>query len=475
MSRRSSSAACTSACSTSAPASIRRAMSSAARKLRTISGSSPSCTTGSERSNLRSDSSIPRTKRTISCSALPGSSAACSCSSSQRVCHSWRSRPGSTIPPPSSRLSTGWLPVTSGRNPLGGARQLAVVGDDGVAELRGELGEGLALELANPLTGDPELPADRLECHLLAVEAEPELEDATLPLRQALHRLPHLLAPHRVAGLLGRVIGGRVGEQVAELAVALAADRLIERGRHLGDVERLLDVLELQARRVSELLRRRSPLQLELQALARPPELDPPLVDVRRDADRPRLVRDRALTGLANPPGRVGRELEPLAPVELLGGAVEPDDAVLDQVAQGHALPLVALGDRDHQAQVAVDHPRFRLGVAALDPLGQLDLLGGGQERIAADLVHEHRQRVRRHELSRRRVDRLRLRSRRALDLDLARLELGADRGDLLVVEIVLERQRLERLLGDRAALLGVLDEDRQVSCCKQVTLTPFP
>src|SRR5215203_1313270 len=477
MSRRSSSVACTSACSTSAPASIRKAMSSAARKLRTISGSAPSSTTGLERSNRRSDSSIPRTKRTISGSALSGSSAACSCSSSQRVCHSWRSRPGSTIPPPSSRLSTGWLPVMSGRNPLGGARQLAVAGDDRVAELRGELAEGLALELADTLTRDPELLADRLQRHLLAVEAEPQLQDATLPLGQVLQGLPYLVPPHRVPGLLGRVLGAGIGEQVAELTVALAADGLVERGRHLGDVERLLDVLELQARRLGELLCRRSPLELELQALPRPPELDPPLVDVSRDTDRPRLVRHRTLTGLANPPGRVGRELEALPPVELLGGAVEADDAVLDQVAQGHALPLVALRDPDHEAQVAVDHPRFRLSVAALDPLGQLDLLGGGQKGIAADLVHEHRQRVRRHELGRRSGDRLQRHACwiLALYLDVARLELRAHCRELVLVEIVLERQRLERLLGDRPALLGVLDEDRQVSCCKQVTLTPFP
>ena len=67
--------------------------------------------------------------------------------------------------------------------------------------------------------------------------------------------------------------------------------------------------------------------------LARDPrDLHPPLVDVRRHPDRRRLVRDRPLTGLADPPGRVRGELVPAPPVELLDGAVQPDRAFLDQV-----------------------------------------------------------------------------------------------------------------------------------------------
>jgi hypothetical protein len=44
-------------------------------------------------------------------------------------------------------------------------------------------------------------------------------------------------------------------------------------------------------------------------------------------------------------------------------------------------------------------------------------------------------------------------------DLDLARLELRAQGRDLLVLEVVLERERLERALLDRAALLRVLEQ----------------
>ena len=45
------------------------------------------------------------------------------------------------------------------------------------------------------------------------------------------------------------------------------------------------------------------------------------LLDVRREANRPRRVREPALDALTDPERRVGRELEALAPVELLGCA----------------------------------------------------------------------------------------------------------------------------------------------------------
>ena len=120
---------------------------------------------------------------------------------------------------------------------------------------------------------------------------------------------------------------------------------------------------------------RRLAAQLRLQLGRGAVQLDPALLDVHRDADRLRLVRDRALAGLTDPPGRVGRELVALAPVELLRCAVEADDALLDQVEERHVVALVALRDRDDQAQVRVDHLLLRCEVAALDALRERDLV----------------------------------------------------------------------------------------------------
>jgi hypothetical protein len=68
--------------------------------------------------------------------------------------------------------------------------------------------------------------------------------------------------------------------------------------------------------------------------------------------------------------------------------------ALLDQVEEAEAAAQVALGDRDDQAQVGLDHLPLRQHVAALDPLRQLDLLGGGEQLHLADRAQVEAQRV---------------------------------------------------------------------------------
>ena len=96
------------------------------------------------------------------------------------------------------------------------------------------------------------------------------------------------------------------------------------------------------------------------------------LDDVHRDADRACLVGHAALHRLANPPGRVRRELEALAMVELLDGPHQPEVALLHEVEQRQAARLVALGDGHHQPEVGLDEvlarveSRGRLGPQSL-------------------------------------------------------------------------------------------------------------
>ena len=180
------------------------------------------------------------------------------------------------------------------------------------------------------------------------------------------------------------------------------------------------------------------------------------------------MVGDGALHRLADPPGRVGRELEAAAPVELLDGAVEAERALLDQVEERDAEAAVALGDRDDQPQVRLDHPPLGGQVAALDRLREHDLLGRGQQLVAADVGQEELQAVGRADERLRRAARAAfsgsafsalLLGQRLAHLEADGLELARQLLDLVVGEVVLERECLELGRLDEAALFGAFEQ----------------
>ena len=82
---------------------------------------------------------------------------------------------------------------------------------------------------------------------------------------------------------------------------------------------------------------------------------------MHRDADGAGLIRDGARDRLPDPPRCVGRELVAAAVFELIDGFHQADIAFLDQVQELQAAVGVFLRNRDHQAQVRLDH--FLLGL----------------------------------------------------------------------------------------------------------------
>ena len=111
---------------------------------------------------------------------------------------------------------------------------------------------------------------------------------------------------------------------------------------------------------------------------------------MHRDADRSRLVRQRARDRLPDPPGRVGRELEPAPPVELLDRADQAEVALLDQVEQRQAAPRIALRDRHHQPQVRLDQRVLGRHVVLLDALGEAHLVLARDQRHPPDRAQVH-------------------------------------------------------------------------------------
>ncbi len=96
---------------------------------------------------------------------------------------------------------------------------------------------------------------------------------------------------------------------------------------------------------------------------------------MHRDAHRARLVGDGTGDGLADPPGGVGGELEPLAPVELLDGADQTEVALLDEVEEVDTRGVgIAAGVCHHQTQVGGEEGV--LGLLAVTGLAaELELL----------------------------------------------------------------------------------------------------
>src|SRR5215213_2117393 len=347
-----------------------------------------------------------------------------------------RSRRNGPCPKGCPRHRDGSVTTPSARSRSGGRAER---GD--LAPL-GEPAQRLRLELPHALAGDAEDPADLLERLRLRVAAQrvAQLEDPLL----ALGELRHRVVQRRLRQLHLHLLVGRPlvrGEEVAERRRVALADRLVERRDRARGRPDLANLLHGQLRLLRHLVVRRRTLELRDELALCTRDLRLALHDVDGDADRPRLVRDAALHRLADPPRGVRRELEPLAVVELLGGADQPDDPLLDQVEQRQTVSLVLLRDRDDEAEVRVHHQVLRLLVAALDPLRELDLLRRRQQRIPPGLVEEELEGIGRG--GRQRVvavgDLLLDRTRAVVgEVDPVALEAVEQRLDLLLVQLEL-------------------------------------
>ena len=111
------------------------------------------------------------------------------------------------------------------------------------------------------------------------------------------------------------------------------------------------------------------------------------LDDVRRQPDGARLIHDRALDRLADPPRRVRREAEAALGIEFVERVDEAQVAFLDQVGKREPAVGVMLRDADDEPQVVLDQPLPRGEIAAGHRPRERELLRRGQEHVLADLV----------------------------------------------------------------------------------------
>src|SRR6266542_3260530 len=158
-----------------------------------------------------------------------------------------------------------------------------------------ELPQRLRLDLPDALACHLEVLADLLERVIaLLPDAEPHPEHLLLAGGEGGEHLPGLLGQvhvdDRVRGRDERL----VLDEVAEVAVLLLADGGLEADRLLRDLEDLPHLVERQLHLLRDLLRARLAPELLHEVPARPDELVDRLDHVDGNADRPRLVGDRA-------------------------------------------------------------------------------------------------------------------------------------------------------------------------------------
>src|SRR4051812_43119491 len=252
----------------------------------------------------------------------------------------------------------------------------------------------LLFELTRPLGADAELLAGVAQAQRgTAAQAVAELDDLALALVKNAQRGLDL-AGHRLIDRLLLRTGDLACHQVSEGRLRPVADRLVEARDDVGQRPDVCDLFRLELDCLGQLLDRGLAAQTDREITLGAGDLALALTDVRRKPDRTAGVGQSTLDRLANPERGVSRELEALAPVELLGGTDEPHDPLLNEVVERQTLPAVAAGHVDHEPQVRSDHPILRVEIAALDALGELDLLCGREQRILGGLLEEQLQRL---------------------------------------------------------------------------------
>src|SRR4051794_17920423 len=272
-----------------------------------------------------------------------------------------------------------------------------------VAELLGlgealELLQRLVLDLADALARDIERPPDLVErARVLPAEAVPQLEDAALAVGEVLQRFAQRFLGQDLGGPLVRGLGALVSDELTELRLLLVADRLLERNRRLSGALDRVDLLRIDAGDFGDLLGGGLTAELGDELALGAADLVELLDDVDRDADRPRLVGERAGDRLADPPRRVGRELEAFAVVELLRCANETERPLLDQIQERQTLVAVVLRDGDDEPEVGLDHLLLGIEVTALDPASEVHLFLRGEQAYLADVLQEQLKGIGRH------------------------------------------------------------------------------
>src|SRR5579862_471501 len=225
-----------------------------------------------------------------------------------------------------------------------------------------ELPQRFGFNLADAFAGDCEALPDFFKSVLAAVfETEAHLDDFLFARSQRAQDLSRLVLEVHVDHRFRRRNHRAVFDEVSQMRIFFFADRRFERDRFLRDLQDLPHFRDRNVHALGDLFARWFASQF-LHKLTRGADQ---LVDrfdhVYRDADRARLVGNRAGDGLPNPPRGIRRKLVATAVFEFVDGLHQSDIAFLNQVEELQSAVGVFLGDRNYKAEVGLNELAFGL------------------------------------------------------------------------------------------------------------------
>src|SRR5208283_1524228 len=249
-----------------------------------------------------------------------------------------------------------------------------------------KLAQRLGFNLADALARDGEGLAHLLQRMLAAVvQAKAHLDDFFFARRQRLQHRRSLLLQIQVDDRIRGRHHGLVLDEVPKMRILFLTNRRFQRNGFLRDLQDLAHLGDRDVHAFGNFLAGGLAAKLLHQLPAGAHQFVDGLDHVHGNTNGARLIGDGARDGLADPPGRVGRELVAAAPFEFIHGLHQADVAFLNEVQKLQPAVGVFLGDGHNEPQVRFDQfflGLFRFRFAALNnrqgtlQFGQPDLAG---------------------------------------------------------------------------------------------------
>src|ERR1700682_1463990 len=225
-----------------------------------------------------------------------------------------------------------------------------------------QLAQRFRLDLTDALAGDRKRAAPFPKSVLGAIlQAKAHLDYFFFARRQRLQQGRRLFLKTDADGGVRRRYGRFILDKFTQVRIFLFADGSLQRDGLLRNLPGLAHLVGRNAQALSDFFGIRFAAKLLHELPAGSERLVDRLDHVHGHADRARLVRDGARYGLADPPRCVGGEFISAPPLEFVRTLHESDIALLNQVQELQSPVRIFFRDRNHQAQVGLDH--FFLGL----------------------------------------------------------------------------------------------------------------